>query len=77
MGSSLRYWTNPKAVIDLDDVVAIVETGWGGIAGYSYEVAIKKVGTLELKGIGLITQWKTYKGVKHEEQEDGNGATSI
>ena len=43
MGSSLRYWINPKGVIDLEDVSAIIETGWGGIAGYSYQVAIKKV----------------------------------
>ena len=77
MGSSLRYWTNPKAVIDLADVVAIVETGWGGIAGYSYEVAIKKVGTLELKGTGLITQWKKYKEVEDGEQDEGDGAASI
>lgn len=78
MGSSLRYWMSPKAVLDLDEVVGIVETGWVSL-GYEYNVAFKSGGSLALRGTGLITQYKKYKetGESNEGQEDGNGATSI
>ncbi len=77
MGSSLRFWINPKAVLDLKDVAGIVETGWGGTEAYSYIVAFRKGGTLALRGAGLITQWKEYKEVKDGEQDEGDGAASL
>ena len=76
MGSSLRYWTNPKAVLDLDEIAGIVETGWVSV-GYSYHVGFKSGGVIELKGTGLITQWKKYKEVEDGEQDEGDGTASI